>query len=135
MYERFTGAGPGWVILTSETDGSFTLLTVKGDQGTGVRRVLCQTVLGRMGVHGVIQACSELREKLVTQAAQTLDCPKDQVVYRAGRFWNREDRRRALSLREVVAKAGGGGPISVTAKIQIAIERSSTSFVAQVAEV
>ncbi|OGQ50769.1 MAG: hypothetical protein A3I10_06675 [Deltaproteobacteria bacterium RIFCSPLOWO2_02_FULL_57_26] len=168
MYERFTGAGPGWVILTSETDGSFTLLTVNGDQGTGLRTVLCQTVAEEMGVpleqvrvvvgdtdaapfnidigfggsrstniggRAVIQACSELREKLVTQAAQTLDCPKDQVVYRAGRFWNREDRRRALSLREVVAKAGGGGPISVTAKIEIAIERSSTSFVAQVAEV
>lgn len=167
MYERFTGAGPGWVILTAGTDGSFTLLTVNGDQGTGLRTVLCQTVAEEMGVpigqvrvvvgdtdaapfsidigfggsrstniggHAVIQACNELREKLVAQAAQALDCPKDQVVYQGGRFRNGDDRRRALSLREVVARASGG-PISVTAKIEIAIERSSTSFVAQVAEV
>ncbi|MBI2360383.1 MAG: xanthine dehydrogenase family protein molybdopterin-binding subunit [Deltaproteobacteria bacterium] len=166
MYERFTGAGPGWVILTAEIDGSFTLLTVNGDQGTGLRTVLSQTVAEEMSVpigqvrvvvgdtdtapfnidigfggsrstniggRAVIQACSELRQKLVVQAAQALDCPKDQVVYQAGRFWNRDGRRRELSLHEVVAKAGSG-PISVTAKIETTIERSSTSFVAQVAE-
>jgi CO/xanthine dehydrogenase Mo-binding subunit len=50
MYERFTGAGPSWIVLTAETDGSFTLLTVSGDQGTGLRTVLCQTVAAEMGV-------------------------------------------------------------------------------------
>ena len=50
MYERFTGAGPCWIVLTAETDGTFTLLTVSGDQGTGLRTVLCQALAAEMRV-------------------------------------------------------------------------------------
>ena len=194
MYERFTGAGPGWIILTAESDGNFALLTVSGDQGTGLRTVLCQTVAAEMrvpiqqvrvvagntdeapfnidigfggsrstniGGHVAIRACSELRDKLVAQAAQIFNCPAGDVVYEAGRLWNRKGstlrprpgfdgelsrteessarrltskgQKRALSLREVVAQAGG--PVSVTTKIEVPRQQSSTSFVAQVAEV
>lgn len=168
MYERFTGGGPSWVMLSAEPDGSFSVLTVSSDQGTGLRTVLCQTVAEEMrvpieqvravvgntdvvpfsidigfggsrstniGGHAVIQACKDLREKLVAQAAGMLNCPEAQVAYEAGRFWNRKNRRQALSLREVVAQAGNGSPVSVTTKIEVPIQHSSTSYVAQVAEV
>lgn len=168
MYERFTGAGPSFVILNAETDGSFSVLTVSSDQGTGLRTVLCQTVAEEMrvpirsvravvgntdvvpfsidigfggsrstniGARAVIQACGELREKLTAGAARMLDCPAKDVLFENGRFYSRKNRRRKLSLKEVVAQVGGGSPVSVTAKIEVAVDRSSTSFVAQVAEV
>ena len=50
MYERGTGAGKVWVNLTAESDGTFTVFTVAGDQGTGLQTVLCQTVAAEMAV-------------------------------------------------------------------------------------
>ena len=50
MYERGTGAGKVWVNLTAELDGSLTVFTVAGDQGTGLQTVLCQTVAAEMQV-------------------------------------------------------------------------------------
>src|SRR5262249_4270361 len=50
MYERATGAGKGWILVTAELDGSFTIFTVSGDQGTGLRTIMCQTVASEMGV-------------------------------------------------------------------------------------
>ena len=50
MYERGTGAGKAWVNLTAEADGTFTVFTVAGDQGTGLQTVLCQTVAAEMQV-------------------------------------------------------------------------------------
>ena len=44
MYERGTGAGKVWVNLTAEQDGTLTVFTVAGDQGTGLQTILCQTV-------------------------------------------------------------------------------------------
>ncbi len=166
MYERATGSGKAWIVLTAELDGSFTVFTVSGDQGTGLRTVLCQTVAAEMDVpfdqvrcrvgntaevpfnvdigfggsrstniggHAAIKACGELRGKLLAQAARALDCTDEHVVYKAGRFWNRDNRRRSLSLGEVVA--AGNGPITVSAEIEVPRKGSSTSFVAQVAEV
>src|SRR5438128_2284542 len=50
MYERGTGAGKGWIVVTAELDGSFTIFTVSGDQGTGLRTIMCQAVASEMGV-------------------------------------------------------------------------------------
>ena len=50
MYERGTGAGKVWVNLTAELDGTLTVFTVAGDQGTGLQTVLCQTVAAEMEV-------------------------------------------------------------------------------------
>jgi CO/xanthine dehydrogenase Mo-binding subunit len=50
MYERGTGAGKVWVNLTAEFDGTLTVFTVAGDQGTGLQTVLCQTVAAEMQV-------------------------------------------------------------------------------------
>jgi carbon-monoxide dehydrogenase large subunit len=169
MYERFTGAGPSWVILTAETDGTLSVLTVSGDQGTGLRTVLCQTVAQEMGVpiesvrvimgstdeapfsidigfggsrstnigaRAAIQACAELRDRLAAEAASMLDCPRERLIYKDGRFHVQDGRSRRLTLHDVMTRRSrNGGPISVTAKIDVPIERSSTSFVAQVAEV
>ena len=166
MYERATGAGKGWILVTAELDGSFTIFTVSGDQGTGLRTIMCQTVASEMGVpydqvrcrngntsevpynvdigfggsrstniggHAVIKACGELRAKLVAQAAQMLQCAEEQVVYKAARFSNRENPRKSLTLHEVVT--AGGGPVTASVELEVPRKGSSTSYVAQVAEV
>ncbi len=168
MYERFTGAGPSWIVLTAETDGILTLLTVSGDQGTGLRTVLCQAVAAEMrvpiqqvrvvvgdtdvvpfsidigfggsrstniGCQAVIGACSELKTKLLAQAAQMLKCPQEDIDYGGGQFWPRHKPKQAVRLGAVVKRVDGGGPITVTSKIEVPRKFSSTSFVAQVAEV
>src|SRR2546427_572290 len=50
MYERATGAGKGWILVTAELDGTFTIFTVSGDQGTGLRTIMCQTLASEMDV-------------------------------------------------------------------------------------
>jgi CO/xanthine dehydrogenase Mo-binding subunit len=166
MYERGTGSGKVWVVLNAEVDGTFTVFTVTGDQGTGLRNVLCQTVAAEMEVpyehvrcrvgntsevpynvdvgfggsrstningHAAIKACSDLRGKLLEQAARMLKCLGENVVYKAGRFSNKDSKRESLKLNEVVA--GTGGPMTVSVELEIPRKGSSTSFVAQVAEV
>ena len=166
MYERGTGSGKVWIVLTAELDGTVTVFTVAGDQGTGLRNVLCQTVASEMDVpfdhvrcrvgntsevpynvdvgfggsrstningHAAIQACGELRRKLLAQAAQMLACAEAQIVYKAGKFSRRGHRRKSLTLREVIAATGG--PITVSTELEVPRKGSSTSFVAQVAEV
>jgi len=166
MYERGTGAGKAWIVLTAERDGTFTIFTVSGDQGTGLKTVLCQTVAAEMDVpvervrvrvgntgevpfsvdigfggsrstniggHAALHACRELRGKLITQAARVLGCAEEQVVHKAGRFSLRENPRQSLTLSEVVG--AGEGPITVSTELEIPRKGSSTSFVAQVAEV
>ena len=166
MYERGTGAGKGWIVVTAELDGTFTIFTVSGDQGTGLRTIMCQAVASEMSVpvdqvrcrngntsevpysvdigfggsrstniggHAVIKACSELRTKLAAQAAPMLGCTDNQVDYKAGKFLNRNERRGTVSLREVVTAAGG--PVTVSIELEVPRKGSSTSFVAQVADV
>ncbi len=166
MYERGMGAGKGWILLTAELDGTFTVFTVSGDQGTGLRNVLCQTVASEMDVpvdqvacrigntaevpysvdigfggsrstniggHAAIRACGEMRGRLIAQAARMLQCAEEEVVYKAGQFSSRGNRRKALGLRQVVGATNG--PITVNIELEVPRERTSTSFVAQVAEV
>jgi len=83
--------------------------------------------------HAAIKACSELRGKLAEQAAQILRCAKEHVVYRAGRFANKDKKRESLKLSDVVAATGG--PMTVSVELEVPRKGSSTSFVAQVAEV
>ncbi len=168
MYERFTGAGPSWIGLTAETDGTLTLLTVSGDQGTGLRTVLCQAVAAEMrvpiervrvvvgdtdvvpfsidigfggsrstniGGQAVIGACGELKTKLLPKVAQMLDCAQEDIDYGGGQFWSRQKSKQTVRLGEVVKKLNGGGPVTVTTKVEVPRKFSSTSFVAQVAEV
>jgi xanthine dehydrogenase molybdenum-binding subunit len=86
-----------------------------------------------IGGHAAIQACGELRKKLLAQAAAMLKSSEEQVVYKAGRFSSRGNSRRSLTLAEVIAAANG--PITVSVEIEVPRKGSSTSFTAQVAEV
>jgi CO/xanthine dehydrogenase Mo-binding subunit len=166
MYERGTGAGKAWVNLTAELDGSLTVFTVAGDQGTGLQTVLCQTVAAEMQVPfeqvrcrigntsdvsysvdvgfggsrstninsaAAFQASAELRKKLNAQAAQLLGCVEDQVVYKSGQFSSKGSKRKLLTLSEVVNSTDA--PIAVSVETEVARKGSSTSFIAQVAEV
>ena len=166
MYERGTGSGKVWVILTAELDGTFTVFTVAGDQGTGLQTILCQTVASEMDVPyenvrcrigntsdvpysvdvgfggsrstninsaAAFQASAELRKKLNGQAATLLGCEENQVVYKSGKFSSGGSKRQSLTLSEVVKS--GGAPITVNVEMEVARKGSSTSFVAQVAEV
>jgi len=166
MYERGTGAGKAWVKLTAETDGTLTVFTVAGDQGTGLQTILCQTVAAEMQVPyedvrcrigntadvsysvdvgfggsrstninsaAAFQACAELRAKLLTLAGTMLDCAADQVVYKAGKFSSRGNKRQSLTLSEVVES--NGAPVTVSIETEVPRKGSSTSFIAQVAEV
>jgi CO/xanthine dehydrogenase Mo-binding subunit len=166
MYERGTGAGKVWVNLTAEADGTLTVFTVAGDQGTGLQTILCQTVAAEMGVPyeqvrcrigntsdvsysvdvgfggsrstninstAAVQASGELRIKLTAQAAKLLGCAEDQVVYRSGKFSANAGNGKPLTLSEVVKASGG--PVTVSIDTEVPRKGSSTSFVAQVAEV
>src|SRR5437667_9227870 len=50
MYERGTGDGKGWIVVTADLDGTFTIFTVSGDQETGLPTIMCQAVASEMGV-------------------------------------------------------------------------------------
>ena len=166
MYERGTGAGKAWVNLTAELDGTITVFTVAGDQGTGLQTILCQSVAAEMEVPyervrcrigstsdvsysvdvgfggsrstninsaAAVQASGELRKKLLPLAAKLLDCAEDRVVYKAGKFLSRGSKRKPVSLSDVVKASGA--PVKVSAELEVPRKGSSTSFVAQVAEV
>jgi len=166
MYERGTGAGKVWVNLTAELDGSLTVFTVAGDQGTGLQTVLCQTVAAEMGVPyeqvrcrigntsdvsysvdvgfggsrstninsvAAHQASGELRSKLIEQAAKMFGCGADQVTYKNGKFSIASGKNKPLSLSDVVK--AHGAPVTVSLETEVPRKGSSTSFVAQVAEV
>ena len=166
MYERGTGAGKVWVNLTAERDGSLTVFTVAGDQGTGLQTVLCQTVAAEMGVPyeqvrcrigntsdvsysvdvgfggsrstninsvAAHQASGELRSKLIEQAAKMFGCAADQVTYKHGKFSIASGKNKPLSLSDVVK--AHGAPVTVSLETEVPRKGSSTSFVAQVAEV
>jgi CO/xanthine dehydrogenase Mo-binding subunit len=166
MYERGTGAGKVWVNLTAEVDGTLTVFTVAGDQGTGLQTILCQTVAAEMQVPyervrcrigttsdvsysvdvgfggsrstninsaAAYQASGELRKKLNAQAAQALGCPDDQVIYKNGKFSVKGGKNKPLTLSDVVKASGGA--VTVSVETEVPRKGSSTSFVAQVAEV
>ena len=166
MYERGTGAGKVWVNLTAEADGTFTVFTVAGDQGTGLQTVLCQTVAAEMQVPyeqvrcrigntadvsysvdvgfggsrstninsaAAFQASAELRKKLNAQAAKLLGCAEDQVIYKSGKFSAKEGKAKPLTLIDVVN--ANEGPVTVSVETEVPRKGSSTSFIAQVAEV
>jgi CO/xanthine dehydrogenase Mo-binding subunit len=166
MYERGTGAGKVWVNLTAEVDGSLTVFTVAGDQGTGLQTVLCQTVAAEMQVPyknvrcrigntadvsysvdvgfggsrstninsaAAFQASAELRKKLIAQAAASFGCTEEQVTYKNGKFSAKGVKAKPLALRDVVKASGG--PVIVSVETEVPRKGSSTSFIAQVAEV
>jgi xanthine dehydrogenase molybdenum-binding subunit len=154
------------VNLTAEADGTITVFTVAGDQGTGLQTILCQSVAAEMEVPyervrcrigstsdvsysvdvgfggsrstninsaAAVQASGELRKKLLSLAAKALDCAEDHVIYKGGKFSSRAGKRNSISLSDVVK--AHGAPVTVSIELEVPRKGSSTSFVAQVAEV
>ena len=80
-----------------------------------------------------VQASGELRGKLSAQAAKLLGCAEDQVIYRSGKFSANGGKGKPLTLSDIVKASGG--PVTVSVDTEVPRKGSSTSFVAQVAEV
>jgi carbon-monoxide dehydrogenase large subunit len=83
--------------------------------------------------HAFLKAAAELRERLLAQAAQTLECPQEAIRYDAGQFWCENNPNETLSLGEVVAATGG--PVTVTTNLNVQPAHGITCFTAQVADV
>jgi len=81
----------------------------------------------------VVKACGQLREQIMARAARMLECSPGEVNYGDGKFWLQEDPNQQVSLRKVVAQAGG--PLSVTVQEDPPQPDDVTYVCAQVAEV
>jgi CO/xanthine dehydrogenase Mo-binding subunit len=71
--------------------------------------------------------------KLKAQAATLLGCTEDHVVYGGGKFSAKGSKTRPLTLKQVVQ--ANGAPVTVSIETEVPRKGSSTSFIAQVAEV
>jgi CO/xanthine dehydrogenase Mo-binding subunit len=54
--------------------------------------------------NAMVQACNQLREKLLRQAARMLECRTEEIEFDGGKFWLRQDRGQQVPLRRVVAQ-------------------------------
>jgi len=99
------------------------------DQGVGASRTT------HTAGQATVKACSLLVEALRGRAAELLECPVDEVVYRAGQLFPREAPQRRMTVADVVARTGGGSQVSVTANVEMKPADDISCFVAQVAEV
>ncbi len=81
----------------------------------------------------VVQACGQLREKLAAHAARVLECAPEETDFHAGYFRLREEPRQRVSLKKVIAHAGG--PLAVTVIKDAPYPEDVSYICAQVAEV
>jgi CO/xanthine dehydrogenase Mo-binding subunit len=79
-----------------------------------------------------LEACEQLRGQLAPHAAQLLACRPEELSYRAGAFWNAGEQ---VTLAEVVARAGKGSPVVVTAAVHKPEQGDVVYYCAQVADV
>ncbi|OGP95320.1 MAG: hypothetical protein A2W10_05240, partial [Deltaproteobacteria bacterium RBG_16_55_12] len=164
LFGRHIGGGPTGIILSTEPDGAFTVISPTFDQGTGTHTILRQLVADEMRVpieqvrvmvgdtdtvpndggarasrvtyvagRVIVQACGQLREQLIAQAARMLECRPEEADYGDGKFWLREDLSQQISLRKVVALAKD--PLTVTVQEDVPQPDDVTYICAQVAEV
>jgi len=108
-------------VMVGDTD------TAPNDGGARASRVTY--VAGR----AIVQACGQLREQLIAQAARMLECRPEEADYGGGKFWLREDLSQQISLRKVVAQAKD--PLAVTVQEDAPQHDDVTYICAQVAEV
>jgi len=55
--------------------------------------------------NAIVQACEQLKKRLLDQAARMLECRVEDIDFAGGRFFLRDDPGQQLSLRRVVAQA------------------------------
>ncbi|MFQ6019835.1 MAG: xanthine dehydrogenase family protein molybdopterin-binding subunit [Dehalococcoidia bacterium] len=96
---------------------------------SGARASRVTYVAGR----AIARACHELRTQLLAQSARMLECLPEEVDFRDGRFWLRQDSRQQVSLRKIVAQASRR--LTVTVHEDSPYPEDVTYFCAQVAEV
>ncbi len=58
----------------------------------------------------IVQACGQLRAQLMSQAALMLECPLEEVDFRNGKFWVRQEPCEQVSLRESLPRPALGSP-------------------------
>jgi CO/xanthine dehydrogenase Mo-binding subunit len=80
-----------------------------------------------------VQACAQLRDKLLDQAARLLECKPDEIDFDGSRFSLRQDSGQQVNLRRVVAQAGGR--VSATVYEDYPYPEEVSYICAQVAEV
>jgi carbon-monoxide dehydrogenase large subunit len=80
-----------------------------------------------------LDACAQLREKLLEQAGHVLECSTDEIDFRGGYFRLRQEPRQQVSLQKIVTQAGG--PVAVTVIKEAPYPEDVSYICAQVAEV
>jgi carbon-monoxide dehydrogenase large subunit len=83
--------------------------------------------------NAVVQACEQLRQKLLDRAARMLECGVDEVEFADGRFSLRSDPGQQIALRRMVAQATE--PLAVTVYEDYPYPEDISYICAQVAEV
>jgi CO/xanthine dehydrogenase Mo-binding subunit len=83
--------------------------------------------------NAMVQACDELSDKLLDQAARMLECRADEVDFDGGKFLLRQDRGQQVPLRRVVAQASE--PMQVTVYEDFRYPEEVSYMCAQIAEV
>jgi xanthine dehydrogenase molybdenum-binding subunit len=81
----------------------------------------------------MVQACGELRKRLLAQAARMLECREEEIEFADGRFSLRQDPGQQLPLRRVTAQAGER--LQVTVYQDYPYPEDISYICAQVAEV
>ena len=81
----------------------------------------------------VVEACGQLREKLMAQAARVLECTPEEADFRGSYIRLREEPRQQVSLKKVIAQAGG--PLTVTVIKDAPYPEDVSYICAQIAEV
>jgi len=76
---------------------------------SGARASRVTYVAGR----AVVQACGELREQLMAQAARVLECSPHEVEFRSGKFRLRQDPSQQVGLPRLVARASRRPTVTV----------------------
>jgi CO/xanthine dehydrogenase Mo-binding subunit len=83
--------------------------------------------------NAMVQACNQLREKLLRQAGRMLECRAEEIEFDGGKFWLRQDRGQQVPLRRVVAQTTE--PLQVTVYEDYRAPDEVSYICAQVAEV
>jgi CO/xanthine dehydrogenase Mo-binding subunit len=96
---------------------------------SGVRASRVTYVAG----NAVTKACRELRQRLLEHAAHILECHVDDIEFRDGRFWLRQDPIQQVTLRRVVSQAED--PLQVNVYEDYPYPDEVSYICAQVAEV
>jgi CO/xanthine dehydrogenase Mo-binding subunit len=96
---------------------------------SGVRASRVTYVAG----NAISKACREMRERLLERAARVLECGVDEIDFRDGRFWLRQDPNQHVTLRRLISQAKD--PVQVAVYEDYPYPDEVSYVCAQIAEV